>query len=843
MGKEWYYWGGGKTSKKGGGGGGEGGREREKDNANLGCMCAVFQLFDFHQFQFPLNHPQQSSNFLQPNSFLRLEDPPIPKGVEAPRNSLELEEEPSLASSKDENFNIPMGIQIKTKGVPNIDSSSSEISSSPGTKTPNLVARLMGLDLLPDHLPYSPSHSSSSTLGTPKLPPKSHFQHQRCRPQQPPHHSKRSSPRSCTLDHDFSGTRSLPETPRISSARRSDVEHRLSLQINKENVGEDLVLSRFSSLKRKELKVEEENRSPGRYARQIAKQVKESVGRKVGLDITNTVRNREQTRRRDQELELVSQYKSKKILSKALSTTKIVDVSANSPGKHSVTTTSCSSRLKFLEPKNKPITTLPFKDHNNISHSQKPPPPPPLLSQITKPSTNPNLPQVLQDQFQHQHRHQQRPFKKCKKVTEEKFGPPPSRIIKKPPKTSDIIRTKQGEPFVRSTSASITNIPDKKCKKTPLSNDLNISLPILLPVKKDPTPPATKIPQKQVSNAAQESKWSSQLSSCSSQSYKQPQAMPRLDARENNNEDRSNNGVAANTITTGDGAAKEEYEYLTRILKRTGIDKDTPVSFTRWFSPSHPLDPSTFYYLEHFTTPGSITTYQNRTLDRRCNRKLLFSLVDEILVGILRPYINMKPWSSSTRFGLVPQYDRISHMNGSHLVHMLCTKIRSFPCADCHDLEDIDGLIGKDLPQLMKDQSEVAFGEEGEGIVMEIEKEIPYINLKLSRDSFRSHGQKLVLNAIRNDNGSNTKRILPDIPKSSYHMIYKAKFMPDYPQINMLRSRYYTWDVLIPCYAKEQQVFKVFVDISVIRTGLRAVTGLWIDRSDRNRPQLNISAS
>ncbi|KAJ6339256.1 hypothetical protein OIU77_007254 [Salix suchowensis] len=55
---------------------------------------------------------------------------------------------------------------------------------------------------------------------------------------------------------------------------------------------------------------------------------------------------------------------------------------------------------------------------------------------------------------------------------------------------------------------------------------------------------------------------------------------------------------------------------------------------------------------------------------------------------------------------------------------MLCKKVSSFPCADCQDLEDIDGLIDKDLPQLMKDQSEIAFGEEGEGIVMEIEKEI-----------------------------------------------------------------------------------------------------------------------
>ncbi|KAH8492487.1 hypothetical protein H0E87_021880 [Populus deltoides] len=717
MGKEWYYWGtGGKTLKKGGGGGGggrEGGREGEKDTANLstGCMCAVFQLFALNQFQ------QQSSNVLQPNSFLPLQDHPIPKGVEAPRNSLELEEEPPLPSSKDENLNIPVGIQIKTKGVPN-DSSSSEISSSPGTKTPNLVARLMGLDLLPDHLTNSPSHSSSSTLGTPNLPPKSHFHYQHCRPQQPrPLHSKTSSPRNC-LDHDFSGTRSLPETPRISSARRSDVEHRLSLQINKENVSEDLVLSRLSSLKRIELKVEEENRSPGHYARQIVKQVKESVSRKVGLDITNTVRNREQTRRRDQELELINQYKSKKILSKAPSSTKIVDVTGNStPGNHYVTTTSCSPRLKFLEPKNKPITTLPCKDHNNNSHSKKPSL---LLSQNTKPSTKPDLPQVLlQDQCHHQH--QQRPSKNCKKVTEEKFDPPPSRLIKKPLKSSDIIRTNKEDPFVLSTSVTRTNIPDKK---TPLSNDLNISLPTLLPVKKDPTPPATKIPQKQVSNVAQESKWSSQLSSCSSQSYKQQQATRRLDSREKNNEDKCNNGVATKIIPTGDGASAEEYEYITRILKRTGVDKDTPVSFTRWFSPSHPLNPSAFYYLEHLTTPSSVTSTweNNRTLNRRSNRKLLFNLVNEILVDILRPYINMKPWSR-TSLGMFSQQDRISHMNGSHLVQMLCTKFRSFPCADCHDLKDIDGLIDKDLAQL-KDHSEIAFGEEGDRIVMEVEKDI-----------------------------------------------------------------------------------------------------------------------
>ncbi|KDP22348.1 hypothetical protein JCGZ_26179 [Jatropha curcas] len=565
----------------------------------------------------------------------------------------------------------------------------------------------MGLDLLPDQA-YSPI-SSSSNLGTPNNPVgKSHLNHHLRRRQ--PLQSKTSSHRN-SLDGDhFSGTRSLPETPRISSARRSDVEHRLSLQINKENLspGEEMILSRISSLKRKELKIEEENRSPGHYARQIVKQVKESVSRKVGLDITNTVRNKQ---------EVVNQLKSKKM-------TKILTTVAQDSKTGKQTAASCSPRLKFLESRHKPISNvLSDKDHNNISqpsvsgNSQVK-----IMSQKSKaPTTKPKL-QAVQEQEQHH-----RPIKKCKKVTEERFGPPK---LKKPPQTSDIIRNKQEEPFV-SPTVTRPNIPDKKCKKTPLSNDLlNITVPTLLPVKKDPMPPATKIPQKPAPKA-QETKRSSQLSSCSSHSYKQREAMhATFNALDSNNRDSFNGAVAAvvttttTTTTTGDGAAaaEAEYEYITRILRRTGIDKDTPVSFTRWFSPSHPLDPSIFYRLEYFTTlsPSATTTsekYICGELTLRCNRKLLFHLIDEILVEILKPYLNMKPWASS----LSERCD--FNMHGSNLIDLLCSKVRSFPCADCRLLEDIDALVDKDMP-VLKGQTEVAFGEEGEGIVNEIEKDL-----------------------------------------------------------------------------------------------------------------------
>ncbi|KAK6250517.1 hypothetical protein SCA6_004522 [Theobroma cacao] len=722
MGRDWYWGTGAKTSSNSNSSKRASDRDSGGQTTPSGCISAVFHLFDFHHFQFPLNHQTSSSSCscFKPDSFLSPGHTTALKGAEAPRNSLESEEEGSTSASASASFtstskeeeilNIPMGIQIKTSGdtrskvgAPNNDTSS-EISCSPGTKTPTLVARLMGLDLLPES--RSPSFSSA-----PHFQAKSHLNHHIRSPK--PLQSKRTSHRN-SLDGEIRGTRSLPETPRISSARRSDVDHhhRLSLQINKENMSasEELVISRLSSLKRKELKHEDENRSPGHYARQIVKQVKESVSRKVGMDITNSVRNREQARE-----ELVSQFKYKKI-SRAL--TKVGDDS--SPGKHS--TPSCSPRLRFLESKSKPVINSTTKDHNlqPPESSFSSPPEINILPQPIRVLPKPKLQTVEEERDEHHKQQQQllpRAVSKCKKGSSEKFG---SRL-KKPQQTSDIIRNKQEEPFVRPSAANRVNIPDKKCRKTPLSNDLlSMTVPTLLPVKKDPSPPATKIPQKQVLDA-QRPKRSSQLSSCSSQMYNKQEAT-QVHVSRNNNGDKCNDATTP-TSTTGNDA---EYEYIARILGRTGLNKDTPVSFTSWFSPSHPLDPSIFYYLEHFTTCSTAilsnnnNNNNNRTkssqLSHRCNRKLLFHLVDEILIEILKPYFNMKPWFTTVGHD-------VSHMDGSQLKDILCSKIRSFPRADCRVLEDIDALIDKDLPE-MKVQSVTAYEEEGEGIVTEIEKDI-----------------------------------------------------------------------------------------------------------------------
>ncbi|XAR66190.1 hypothetical protein NMG60_11012314 [Bertholletia excelsa] len=250
MGMDWVYWGGGggnRSTKKE-----KFGTHKDNSPSATGCMSAVLQLFDFHHFNFCIDRQLPS----------RLpEEPTILKGVEAPRNSLEMEK----PFKERESLDIPRGIRIRTTSRSKSEDLSSECTSctTPASKTPNLIARLMGLDLLPDS-------SLSSTL----FPSRAHF-HQ-------------------NLKDEFriTGTRSLPETPRISLARRSDVDnhHRFSLQIIKENIPAS-------------------NEFRNRKAKQIANQVKESVRRRVGADITNSVRRKEPGGRRDDQVLLTKPKK------------------------------------------------------------------------------------------------------------------------------------------------------------------------------------------------------------------------------------------------------------------------------------------------------------------------------------------------------------------------------------------------------------------------------------------------------------------------------------------------------------------------------------------------------
>ncbi|XP_019427297.1 PREDICTED: uncharacterized protein LOC109335605 isoform X2 [Lupinus angustifolius] len=663
MGKNVWYWSGSRSSKSKGGG------TVETPEIPSGCMCALFQPFHFHPFHFNINNQQQqqqqqqqppfnSSSHNIPQGLLS-----VPKGAEAPRNSLESEDGTASSISKDQNLKIPKNIRVKTSGAStrarggNLSEISSEIISSPGTKSPTLVARLMGLDLLPDAV-HSSSSSSSSSISTPnKQGHHPHHMHHHLKQRQ---HIQLMKHRNSTGSYNHS----LHDIP-----RSSDVEHRrLSLQINKENM--DLDLSRFSFSKRK---CNDENynyssRSPSYYARQIVKQVKESVTRKVGVDITNSVKSREQERE-----EFVNQLRIKKSLKKSA---KSIDES--SPGKYSSQTQS-PKLSRFMDTKNKPGTKpsspLTPKDQNTIQKLQPPSPVVNIEGHVSRVLTKAIKPQTLPEQEWQK----QKLAPENKKISNERS----SSRIKKPQQTSST-RKKQEETFViRSPlSSSRGNDMKKKSKRThPLqSNVLNNLNTKILPVKTDPSPPATKIPQKQ--------------------RYKQ-EALAHTHsvcARVTNDENKPN---AVSTITE-EGL---EFQYISTILTRTTTAPHKHFNF-QWFSPSHPLDPSIFHQLELYPSYNSIFSYPgnykystftpNSQVGPRCNRRLLFDLVDELLSEIV-----VKPkWCN---------YD-----DGKLLLERVWKKVRSFPRAKCEVLEDIDRLVDMDEGE----------GEREEGLVAEIEAKI-----------------------------------------------------------------------------------------------------------------------
>ncbi|KAM7273935.1 hypothetical protein ACFE04_028599 [Oxalis oulophora] len=630
------------------------------NSAAAGCMSALFHFFDFHHFQIPLNNHHHHHHHHTTNNNIstfqqqhhQVLDLTIPKGVEAPRNSLEINESPlKIMSNIQKN---KMGIQIKTR--PKVGDCSSEniICSSPSAKTPTLVARLMGLDLLPENT------TTQSSPSTPNLQSKSTLHHKtRRQQQQQPPLRNRSSSLKTFMDNDminsnFSGTRSLPETPRISLARRSSdsdnadyhhhYHHRLSLQINKENnntINEEnniIELSRLSYLRRKYYHHQEES------------------SRKVGLvDITNNIKSRERSINNNQS---------------------------------NCTSTSCSPRLRYLDNKNK--TNMP----TSITKDQTPKPPVNNLQSSQVISTVKVAPKPKQVVVQQVLKSKNNKVKaNNNNNNNDKFG-----LCKKSSRNN-----KQEEPFVRAPT--IINPHDhhhhnKKCKKTPLSSELLTSVPTLLHhVKKDPS---TKIPSKPVSTdvVAQESKQTirSQLSSCPSHHNK---PSPHI-SQDNNGYTTTTTTTATTTTSTVDGGA-ELKSYVTKILKCTGINKHTLLSLSLitnfQFSPSQPINPSIFNYLEKLGLGLGFD------LGLKCNRRLTFNLVNEVLVH----------WINNNNSKEV--------INGSDLVEILCTKIKGFPLADCQVLEDIDALINGDWTPL-KCQNEEAFESEGDGIVTDIERQI-----------------------------------------------------------------------------------------------------------------------
>ncbi|KAK9672701.1 hypothetical protein RND81_12G118100 [Saponaria officinalis] len=684
MGREWYFnWGSKSSSKKGGGGGGRVGGDRRSGMpqvataaaavaASGGCMNAVIHIFDFNHFHLCL-HPNNNSSYLQDDSV------PL-KGVEAPRNSLESINE----DDKDNSFNTHVDDGMKTNRrdtrlklvqAPRakVEDTMSQSSCSPtSARTPTLVARLMGLDILPESTTTTPRSSSSYTQSkTPKSRTKTHSNNNDIIP----------------------GSQSRPKTPNSppppsSSQRRKSTDvvdhHRLSLQINKENsILKELESSRPScsaiNTKRREGRSrkydneEENSRSPGYYARQIISRVKETVSRRVGADITNTIIHRE-VRRDEHLLNTNNQLKPTKLRK---------EQSSSSLEKSTVVQETVDNKLQ--------VKTVTREIEAKLKYQNE---------CYEKPNINPK--KVVGSVKQHS---------------------------KTSPKAYESIKSKKDEQFVRSsTRTNNSSSIDKKCRKTPLSSDLvHASInSIIIPLKKDSS--YSQLNQKLVDmkeglSKAKVSKVINNINtsmSTTTRLSRGPIQRTHKKVQEEATHKPVYNKNEGNSTNTSTSTSIAECQYISRILKCTGIERDTPISFTRWFSPSHPLNPTFFHTLEatHYPTTTNLD-YSSSSSPVKINRQLIFDLVDEILADILKPYIKIKP------FNYYNYNQNQLQINGFRLVKTLCTKIRSFPSANCKTLQDIDALVEKDMPKLeVMNNNLMAFEGEGEDIVLEIEGQI-----------------------------------------------------------------------------------------------------------------------
>eukprot|EP00268_Persea_americana_P048807 TRINITY_DN5185_c0_g2_i2.p1 TRINITY_DN5185_c0_g2~~TRINITY_DN5185_c0_g2_i2.p1 ORF type:complete len:572 (-),score=103.68 TRINITY_DN5185_c0_g2_i2:372-1922(-) len=466
----------------------------------------------------------------------------------------------------------------------------------------------MGLDILPDQVSSPPKHKRTSS---------SHLRPLLIR------------------DNIEMGTRSLPDTPRISAARGSDVDPRLSLQLNKENI-EMPEFSYFSrsvsrrdfistSSKKKKLVVREErfreeSRSP--RAREIVKQVKESVKRRVGMDITNvSCRNRS------------CDESGKK-------TKRMSRLSEESKRSGQQSTSSWSPRLRYLEKKIKRIEN---KEPISVFISESPKQSSSKSYQSSSSSlssTSTTLESLLlKESEEAKAKALPKSTTKCKKANCERFTQ-------------------------RAKTTNSTQTARKKCK-TPFSKALRLQF--------HPSSNSTETPLQTVVTSPLHS---AALSPHHHHQYDQNQKQPPQEPNPPLVLDRDNSSIPT-TLSDSDA----ELLYVTAILDRTIVSKDHPtVPFTSWFSPSHPLDPSLFNHLEHSFQSSS----SDGPLNQKSNRRLLFDFVDEILCTTLKLHLVMKPWL---------QWEKPRAFEREELVEQVGSKVGGFGSAKCETQQDIDGLV------------------------------------------------------------------------------------------------------------------------------------------------------
>ncbi|KAK8944990.1 hypothetical protein KSP39_PZI007793 [Platanthera zijinensis] len=231
-----------------------------------GCMRGMFHFLHFHHLLFTGGCRTPATSTSLPEPELQYNQMPqqqpyhvssckgygsLVSGLEAPRNSLELQE--FETAIPEDYYGVPISIQIAQP--PGMSKKKKESPAvTPRTRS-NIVARLMGLEVFEDvDSSSSPrltgeKHTSLAYFSAPDQKQEKKIKAKK--KLQSLHECKRdtsAAPRRPlrNMNSNFSGPLSLPDSPRASSERPRDTEHRFSLQLDKENqcLGRELMMKR-----------------------------------------------------------------------------------------------------------------------------------------------------------------------------------------------------------------------------------------------------------------------------------------------------------------------------------------------------------------------------------------------------------------------------------------------------------------------------------------------------------------------------------------------------------------------------------------------------------------------
>lgn len=170
-----------------------------------------------------------------------------------------------------------------------------------------------------------------------------------------------------------------------------------------------------------------------------------------------------------------------------------------------------------------------------------------------------------------------------------------------------------------------------------------------------------------------------------------------------------NNNVDIESVLLNDiSCPKERHDdllYLTKVLVASGFIGNADMIFAQWYSSTHPLDPSIYEKIEECYSDDM--QFQTKELDtelshlgsihgsevhgRKSEKRLLFCCINEVLLEILGPFINARPWVRQSKKNLC-------HMPvGKQLLEETWRKISYYLYPQSEFQCTFENLVAKDL--------------------------------------------------------------------------------------------------------------------------------------------------